>query len=363
MPPDFTPALLDWYAQHGRSLPWRGHPDAYAVWVSEIMLQQTRVDTVIPYFARWMERFPSITALAAASEQEVLQTWEGLGYYSRARNLHKAARLLILEHDGRLPASVKTLQKLPGIGKYTAGAICSLVYRQDEAALDGNIRRVLARLFNVEIPAKSTAGEAELWRLARLHIPPGHAGDYNQALMDLGASICTPRSPQCLLCPVQTFCQAYQLGIQEQRPVLDKRQPVPHYIVTAAVLQRDGSVLIARRPSSGLLGGMWEFPGGKVEAGEELVDGLIREICEELGTSILVGEPFGVYQHAYTHFTVTLHAFRCTLEGAEPRALQASELRWVTPGELDAFPMGKIDRQIARRLQRPDLQHGQPPRP
>jgi A/G-specific adenine glycosylase len=358
MSTNFTPALLEWYTRSARRLPWRGHPDPYAVWVSEIMLQQTQVETVIPYFTRWMERFPTIPTLAVASEQEVLQAWEGLGYYSRARNLHKAARLVNQDHNGKLPTRRNLLEKLPGIGQYTAGAICSIAFGQDEAAVDGNIRRVLARLFNVEIPASSPAGQTELWNLARLHLPAGLAGDYNQALMDLGAALCTPRSPKCLLCPLQSYCQARQLGTQEQRPVLEKRQSVPHYTVTAAVLQRNHTLLIARRPSHGLLGGMWEFPGGKVEPGEQLVDGLKREISEELGIPIHVGEALGVYQHAYTHFKVTLHAFCCTLMDEEPQPLEASELRWVTLRELDEFPMGKIDRQIARRLQRIDSQDG-----
>jgi A/G-specific adenine glycosylase len=342
--------LLAWYDQNARRLPWRGHPDPYAVWVSEIMLQQTRVETVIPYFLRWMERFPTIAALASAPEQEVLQVWEGLGYYSRARNLHHAAQQVVAQYGGSLPANRTALEKLPGIGKYTAGAVASMAFGLDEPALDGNIRRVLARLFNVSLPARSPEGEAELWRLARETLPAGHAGDYNQALMDLGSAICTPRNPTCLVCPLKDFCEAYSQGVQEERPILQARSPIPHITVTAAVIRRDGLVLLALRPSKGLLGGMWEFPGGKLEPGENLPDCLRREIREELGVEIEVGDPFGVYEHAYTHFRVTLHAFCCTLLDGEPRPLQAAGLRWVRVEEMSDFPMGKIDRQIARRL-------------
>jgi len=349
---ELSRSLLDWYDREQRRLPWRGHPDPYAVWVSEIMLQQTRVETVIPYFERWMQRFPTPLALASASQQEVLSVWEGLGYYSRARNLHQAARVVMDRFDGRLPATRAELQALPGIGAYTAGAIASIAFNLDEAALDGNIRRVLARACAVRIPARSSAGEHALWQLARDHLPPGRAGDYNQALMDLGATVCTPRSPNCLLCPLMELCQARALGLQEELPILAPHPTVPHLTVSAAVIERAGRLLIARRPAHELLGGMWEFPGGTLEAGETPAAAAVREITEELGAAILVGEPVGVYQHAYTHFKVTLHAFRCRLAAGspEPQALEASELRWVLPEELAHFPMGKIDRQIARRL-------------
>ncbi len=346
----FSNEILAWYAQHGRKLPWRGATDPYAIWVSEIMLQQTRVETVIPYFQRWMKRFPAVAELATASEQEVLSLWEGLGYYGRARNLHKAARIVVEKHGGSLPTELSALRRLPGIGRYTAGAIASLAFGLDVATLDGNIRRVLARLFDVTEPADSAAGENILWALAEEHLPSGRAGDYNQALMDLGATVCLPRNPNCSACPLQELCQAYILGIQEQRPVLKPKVEVPHYTVTAAVMRRDGKVLLAKRPSNGLLGGMWEFPGGKVEAGETLEACLAREIREELGVEIRVGEPFGTYKHAYTHFRITLHAFLCELTSGQPSPKQAAELAWVNPTDMRNYPMGKVDRQIAQKL-------------
>jgi A/G-specific adenine glycosylase len=264
--------------------------------------------------------------------------------------LHRAARQVLSEYQGEIPRERSALERLPGIGRYTAGAITSIAFGQDEAALDGNIRRVLARLFNMDEPAYSGVGLRRLWELARENLPNGQAGDYNQALMDLGASLCTPRAPACLVCPLVELCQARRLGRQEELPVLKVRAPIPHYTVTAAVIRRYNQVLIARRPSKGLLGGLWEFPGGKVEPGEELPDGLMREIREELGTNILVGEAFGIYEHAYTHFRVTLHAYICSLIGQEPQPLEASELRWVSPPELAQFPMGKIDRSISHRI-------------
>jgi A/G-specific adenine glycosylase len=343
-------SLIDWYSIHARVLPWRGQFDSYAVWVSEIMLQQTRVETVIPYFERWMARFPTVLALADAPLQEVLTLWEGLGYYSRARNLHQAAQVVMAEHNGQLPRDVNALRRLPGIGRYTAGAIASIAFGLDEPALDGNLRRVYARLFDVAEPARSPAGERRLWELAAANLPPGRAGDYNQAMMDLGATVCTPRSPDCARCPLARHCMAFARGVQEQRPVELPKRAVPHITVTAAVIRRTGQILLAQRPHDGLLGGMWEFPGGKVQEGEDLPTCLKREICEELGAEIAVGEALGVYHHAYTHFRVTLHAFECTLADGEPRPIQAADLRWVTVNELESYPMGKIDRQISRKL-------------
>jgi A/G-specific adenine glycosylase len=197
----------------------------------------------------------------------------------------------------------------------------------------------------------SPAGEKRLWELVAENLPAGRAGDYHQGLMDIGAGICLPRRPRCLLCPLLDMCRARQIGVEEARPVKKPRRETPHYTVTAAVIRRGPKVLLARRPAKGLLGGLWEYPGGKVEAGEELAQALQREIGEELGSGLVVGDPFGVYRHAYTHFRITLHAFLCKLTGAPPQALEAEEIRWVPLSELDQYPMGKVDRLISRRLQ------------
>jgi A/G-specific adenine glycosylase len=225
-----------------------------------------------------------------------------------------------------------------------------MAFGQDVPTLDANLRRVFARVFDVAEPVDSPAGAEILWRLAEQQLPKGRAGDYNQALMDLGAMICTPKNPRCLLCPLRELCRARHLGIQAERPVLKPKARVPHYTVTAAVVLRNGKVLLAKRPSKGLLGGMWEFPGGKIEKDETFQECLRREIREELGTEIKVGEPFGVYQHAYTHFRITLQAFLCELADGEPKPIEAAELAWVRPVDLAHYPMGKVDRQIARKL-------------
>lgn len=350
MPTHLADNLLAWYAQNARQLPWRGLSDPYAIWVSEVMLQQTRVETVIPYYQRWMARFPDVESLAAASQDQVLALWEGLGYYSRARNLHRAARIVVEEHGGELPRDPGALRRLPGVGRYTAAALASIAFGQDEPTLDGNIRRVLARLFDVAEPHRSTQSEKILWQLAGEHLPAGKAGDYNQALMELGATVCAPRDPDCPNCPLAGICLAYQRGVQANRPVKTPKAPTPHHTVTAAVIQRNGRVLIAQRPNHGLLGGMWEFPGGVQQPGENLASCLQREIREELDVEIAVGRPIGVYQHAYTHFRVTLHAFLCSLLNGEPQNLAHRALQWTSLQDLPAFPMGKIDRQIASAL-------------
>lgn len=325
-------------------MPWRGHPDPYAVWVSEIMLQQTRVETVIPYFEKWMARFPTVTALAEASEQEVLNQWEGLGYYSRARNLHKAAKIVAEKYNGELPRDLDALRGLPGIGRYTVGAIASIAFGMDEPTLDGNLRRVFARLFDVIEPADSPAGEKILWGLAAEYLPKGQAGDYNQALMDLGATICLPKNPRCLLCPLTELCAAREAGTQELRPVLKPKKETPHVVHAAAVIVREGRVLLAQRPSEGLLGGMWEFPNGPV-AGDP-AEGLAQAVETGYGFQVQAGEAVGTVQHAYTHFKITVHAF-CAEAAHVPRC---PNLQWVPIAELENYPMGKVDRQIAKKL-------------
>jgi len=346
--------LLSWYRANKRSLPWRGHASrsAYAVWVSEIMLQQTRVETVIPYFEKWMRLFPDVQSLAGASEHEVLNAWEGLGYYSRARNLHKAAKMVVDQHHGEIPRNLDELRRLPGIGRYTLGAIASIAFGMDVAALDGNIKRVYARIFDVEEPVDSSAGEKVLWDLAEKHLPKGHAGDYNQALMDLGATVCVPRNPRCLICPVMRLCQARQNGTQNQRPVMKPKKDVPHYVNVAGVIIERKSVLLAQRPSKGLLGGMWEFPNARV-SGDPLAElpkalkteyGLRLQVQRERGVRHV--EALGIVQHGYSHFSVTVHVFLCKLMSMP----NGTNLKWVPLKDLNEFPMGKIDRQIANLI-------------
>ena len=350
MEENFSQALLAWYRQNARQLPWREFHSPYTTWISEIMLQQTRVETVIPYYLRWLDQFPDVAALAASDEQTVLNAWEGLGYYSRARSILKTARLLHEQYHDQLPADRQELEKLPGLGRYTAAAIASIAFGLDEVVLDGNVKRVLSRVWNLDIAVDTPAGEKLLWQKAEELLPHGEAGDYNQAVMDLGATLCTPRSPNCLLCPVQQICKARQLGLQAERPVMSEKKAIPHIQVVAAVLRRGDQVLIQRRPSQGLLGGLWEFPGGKIEAGETPPQALQREIREELELEIEVGEMLGTYHHAYTHFKVTLQAFHAEILSGQAQAHAASEIAWAKIDHLTDYPMGKIDRMISKDI-------------
>jgi A/G-specific adenine glycosylase len=349
-----TSRVLAWYAEHRRDLPWRRTRDPYQVWVAEVMLQQTQVATVIPYYERFLARFPTVEVLAAAPLDAVLKGWEGLGYYSRARHLHAAARKVMSEFDGRIPGTLEGLLSLPGVGRYTAGAVLSIAGGQDVPALDGNVRRVLSRVFAIEEDVTRGAGQRRLQRLAESLLPPGRAGDFNQALMDLGATVCTPRAPSCDACPLAKDCRAHCLGQEERFPIRRPRRPVSHYEVTAGVVwDGDGRFLIAQRLPQGLLGGLWEFPGGKREPGETLEECLQRELAEELDIQVAVGAPLTVVRHAYTHFRVTLHAFHCRWVAGQPRALGCAGWRWVTLEDVEHFAFSAADHQIIAALRAP----------
>ncbi len=344
-------SLLAWYRRHQRNLPWRQTRDPYAIWVAEIMLQQTRAETVIAYYERFLVRFPTVEDLAVAPLDQVLKAWEGLGYYARARNLHRAAGRVIGELGGHLPATPEALVLLPGVGHYTAAAIASIAFGQDAIALDGNLQRILCRLFAVDDDPSRSNTQRHLEQLARAMLPSGQAGDFNQALMDLGSAICTPAQPHCLLCPVVGSCRAQREGIQNELPIRATRSQRPHRDVTAGVIW-DGSAhfLITQRPMDGLLGGLWEFPGGKRRPGEALPACLRREIKEELSIDIQVGELLCIIEHAFTHFFMTLYAYECQWIGGEPQRLGCRDLRWVTLDELGAFPFPVADQRIIAHL-------------
>lgn len=350
----FAVQLLTWYDAQAADLPWRNSiPNAYHTWLSEIMLQQTQIETVKPYFARFLAVFPTVEALAVAPLDQVLKLWEGLGYYSRARNLHKTAQLVTEQFDGRFPDTVEGLLTLPGVGRYTAGAIASIAYGVRAPVLDGNVIRVFSRLLDLPDDVTLPKTQQFLWERAEAFLPDERAGDYNQALMELGQTICKPRQPLCKACPIQPHCLAFARGTQDERPVKSKKAPTPHYDVAAGIVRdaRD-RILIAQRPLEGLLGGLWEFPGGKQEPEESLPDCLARELREELGISVEVGSLFTVVKHAFTHFKITLHAFECRyIEGQdEPQKLGVHDWAWITEDDFDRYSFGKADREVIRAL-------------
>jgi A/G-specific adenine glycosylase len=342
--------LLAWYRHNRRDLPWRDETSPYRIWISEVMLQQTQVATVMPYYHRFLERFPTLAALAAASLDDVLKAWEGLGYYARARHLHRAAIEIIQRHGGCFPTTYAELRTLPGFGDYTAGAVASIAFGEVVPAVDGNVKRVLARLFAVREEVGRGPAARQLRETAAALVDPGSPGDWTQALIELGATVCLPQTPKCLLCPLNDLCQARLQGLERELPVKPAKKILPHYDVTAAVIREQGKILIAQRPPEGMLGGLWEFPGGKVENGETLAEGLRREIREELGLEIAVGEPIVAVKHSYTHFKITLHAFACRLIAGQPQALGVADWRWAMFEELDAFAFPRTDRKIIAAL-------------
>jgi len=347
-----TQRLLEWYAHNQRDLPWRRTQDPYRITVSEFMLHQTQVPTVLSYYERFLQRFPDWASLADATLDDVLKAWEGMGYYARARNLHALAQRVCEQHEGRLPQAKQELLALPGIGQYTAGAILSIAFGEAQPAIDGNTRRVLCRAFQVTEDPTRRPGQQRLQTIAEALLPAFRAGVFNQALMDLGAMVCTPRSPECDACPWHDACLARQLGIQESLPVRRPRKPLPHHDIAAGVIWRGQHILIARRPPRGLLGGLWEFPGGKLEAGETLQECLVREVREELGIEVGVGELVTTVQHAYTHFRITLHAFHCRYLSGEPQAIGCTAWKWVSLAELDDYAFPAANHRIIQALRR-----------
>jgi A/G-specific adenine glycosylase len=345
--------LLPWFAANKRSMPWRSNRTPYRVWISELMLQQTRVDQVIPYFKRFMQRFPSLKSLATAPQEDVLKMWEGLGYYSRARNLHKAARLIANEHQGRFPNTAEDILKLPGVGSYTAAAIGSLAFNLDLAVLDGNVIRVLSRLFAYTRDTRSTPAKKELQQLADDLLVKGDAGNFNEAMMELGATVCLPKNPKCGECPLGKTCLGHQSGRPTDYPVKAPKKKVPHIVVGAAVVtNRKGEVLIAQRRDQDMLGGLWEFPGGKQEPGETIQQCIVRELKEELGINIETKAFLVTVKHAYSHFTMEMHTFWAKIKSGRPRPIHCQDYQWLKISDLRKVPYSKADLYIIDELEK-----------
>ncbi len=351
----FRQSLPDWFDGVHRPMPWRepgadGRRDPYRVWVSEVMLQQTRVDTATPYFERFVERFPTAADLAGADLDEVLKLWEGLGYYSRARNLHRAAQAVVQEHGGAVPSDEAAFRALPGVGPYTAAAVLSLAFDVPLGVLDGNVIRVLARVFAVDADARSGKVRSALQDLATALLDRQRPGRWNESVMELGATVCTPRSPDCPRCPLRGVCQALALGTPEAFPVVSKRKAVPHHTIAVGLVMDNGRVLIQRRPESAMLGGLWEFPGGNQEPGEALEATCAREIREELGIEVAVEAPVARVEHAYSHFRITMHAFRCRLVSGTPETETGEPWTWAPIEALDDYAFPRANRRVIEAL-------------
>jgi A/G-specific adenine glycosylase len=342
--------LLQWYRANARDLPWRRTKDPYAVWLSEILLQQTRVDQGTPYYERFLKQFPDVASLANASEQAVLKAWEGLGYYSRARNLHKAAKQIVKERAGTFPGNAQDWQTIPGVGRYTAGAIASIVYNEPVPVLDGNVIRVLTRVFDIDACSDLPAVKESLWNLAASLVPQENPGDFNQAMMELGARICTPREPACETCPVANQCEARAAGTQRQRPVRAPKKAVPYKELVLGAVYKNGRILIAKRPAHGLLAGLWELPGGELNNGETHAKALRRTLRETIGVTVKTGGLIASVDHAYSHLRVTLNVYRCDYIDGTPTADVHDQLKWMTRARLEEFPFPKAHHKFLHLL-------------
>lgn len=370
-------SLLRWFAENKRNLPWRRSRDSYKIWVSEIMLQQTQVDTVIPYYQRWMKRFPNLGSLASAPLSRVLKAWEGLGYYARARNLHRAARIIAKKREGKFPASAEELRKLPGIGRYTAGAISSIAFNQPEPILDGNVKRVLSRLFALKEAVDTQAGESRLWEMAEDLVTgvKGSYGDFNQALMELGALVCLPENPECGACPVENLCEAHRLKRETEFPVKLRNQKTEALKTVALVAWKDGRVLLEKQPLRSRWGGLWMFPQWVIRNGKNERQLLKDNLRKEFGLEARHLIPRLTVKHGFTKYRIRLRVYESTatvilrspatlLGGTtknhvlrsfrrlrRPQDDSAPLIRWLSPSQLDRLPLPAPHQKIAHEIQ------------
>jgi A/G-specific adenine glycosylase len=331
-------ALLAWYDVHRRDLPWRRTRDPYAIWISEAMLQQTRVETVIPYWERFLARYPDASSLASAAIDDVYAVWTGLGYYSRARNLKAAAESIVADHGGALPSDLEALLRLPGVGRYTAGAVASIAFDVEAPIVDGNVVRVFTRLENIREDSGEKAVVERLWSLAAALVRGPRPGDLNQALMELGATLCTPKNPDCGACPVRAHCRAAAAGDPSSLPRRSKRTTVRPMRAVAVAIDRGGRLLAVRRPDKGLMAGLWELPGGLLAEGEEAKDRAPAILREAVGLEVRELESVGVIEHVFTHRRLALELFRAkALPGARARITGFTAHRWLEPDALLAL--------------------------
>ncbi len=347
----FHRRLLRWYSAHRRPLPWRAppgrRPNPYHVLVSELMLQQTQAATVAPYFTRFLAAFPSVGALAAANPQEVLRLWQGLGYYSRARHLHRSAQIVVQQYGGKIPDQVDALLELPGVGRYTAGAIASLAYQRPAPILDGNVLRVLCRLDGIADDPRSRHVQERLWARAEQILPTKNVGDFNSALMELGATLCTPRTPKCLNCPVRSHCCAYHQGVQDRIPLPRKRRPTPLHRRRVFCIEDRGRWLIEQRPPRGRWAGMWQFVTIPASDASPHAPAKIAELSLAIGPL----RPLGTLRHALTHRRYEFEVFACRAK--TPLFSQAKgERRWAALDELADYPLPRPHVKIAQWLQK-----------
>lgn len=354
-------SLLDWFSENARALPWRSNYNPYHIWISEVMLQQTQMERGVNYFLRWIERFPDVGCVAEAGEQEIMKYWEGLGYYSRARNLHKTARILSQNYGGFIPDDYKILLSLPGIGEYTASAIASIGFNQDYPVKDANVERVYSRLFDIDMPIKAKETVVKVKSIAAQMLPTGRAREFNQALMDFGAQVCTPKNPDCNNCLLQNVCMAYVRETVAQRPIVSKKEKQIIIEMVSGILVCNDLIYIQQRLEKDVWGGLWEFPGGRPEAEEKRADALTREFFEETEIAIEVCSKLTEVVHYYTKYKVILHCYGCRVKNnsdklPSPVLHAAQQYRWITMAQIDDYAFSAGHRKIINQLLQTDPQ-------
>ena len=348
---DFRDALLVWFERYQREMPWRNIDDPYRIWVSEVMLQQTQVKKVVDYYEQFIARFPSVQDLAAAPLQDVLKVWEGLGYYARARNLHKAAQVIVNALDGEIPLDYATFRKLPGVGDYSAAAVQSIAFNAPYAAVDGNIKRVLARLFLMDAPINDAKSAKVFQGKADALLDRDAPGLFNQAMMELGAMVCRPQSPTCLVCPVNAFCEAFRTMRQEAFPKRRASKPTPeHYLAVGVIYNSAGEVLLTQRQLDGLLGGLWEFPGGEIADGETAEEACVRNIAEVVNLSVRNVRYLKRVRHAFTHFKIVVDVFQCDYAAGEVMLNGPRDAKWVAVSALRDYPLPRATHKFLDEL-------------
>ena len=343
--------LNNWYLANQRDLPWRRSNNPYRIWISEVMLQQTQVNTVIDYYRNFLKAFPNLEKLAQADLQAVLKAWEGMGYYARARNLHRATKVMVKDHGGRVPDTWETVHSLPGVGDYIASAVLSIAFDQPYAVVDGNVKRVLARLHKIDAPVNQARSNRVFKKAAGILLDPQRPGTFNQAMMELGALICKPRSPSCDHCPLNHHCRAYKAGQVTDFPKKQKSRTTPQYHIAVGVVFKNDRVLITQRQADGLLGGLWEFPGGKINEGESPEAACIREIREEVNLDVSIDRHLAQVKHAYTHFKIVMEVYCCKYVSGRVYLRGPAAFRWIRLNQYENYPFPRANHKFIPLLQ------------
>ena len=342
----FQKQLQLWFKEHQRPMPWRDTNDPYKIWVSEVMLQQTQVQTVIPYFEKFIKQFPDLESLAKAGQHDLLKAWEGLGYYARARNLLSAAQLINKNHTGRIPEHATDFKQLPGVGDYISAAVLSIAFGLPMAVVDGNVKRVLARIFMINEPVNNSSSTGIFKEKSELLLDKIRPGTHNQAMMELGALICKPQNPACKKCVVQQFCLSFGKNQIANYPKRTKKKPVPEYRITIGIIFKNNKFLITLRKPDGLLGGLWEFPGGKIEEDESPEQACLREIKEEVNLKVDIVSHLAQIKHAYTHFKIRMEVFICRYLAGRIKLNGPVDHRWITLNQIDEFAFPKANHKF-----------------